>query len=59
MTGFRRLLSQLVSDWFLLALLALFPALYWLAPIPAQALPALVDWHTVSALAGLLVLSRG
>lgn len=59
MTRLRRLLSQLSRDWFLLVLLALFPFVFWLAPIPARDLPGLVDWKTVSALAGLLVLSRG
>lgn len=57
--SFRRMLTKLARDRFLLALLALFPLLFWLAPIPPGGLPGLVDWKTVSALAGLMVLSRG
>ena len=52
------MLRRLAQDWLLAVLLALFPLLLLIAPISARALPALVDWKTVSALAGLMVLSR-
>lgn len=55
----RQILMKFSRDWLLLALLALFPFLLWLAPAGSGALPGLVDWKTVSALAGLMVLSRG
>lgn len=53
-----RLLHRLSRDWLLLALLAGFPVVFIFAPPGLPELPALVDWKTVSALAGLMVLSR-
>ena len=53
-----RLLHRIAHDWLLLALLAAFPVLFWIVPLPLLELKALVDWKTVSALAGLMVLSR-
>ena len=58
MVLFQRLLSRLTEDLLLLALLLALLPLWWLADVPATALPALVDWRTVAALAGLMVLSR-
>jgi Na+/H+ antiporter NhaD/arsenite permease-like protein len=52
----RHMLSRLSEDMLLLVLLAALPPLLWLAPEPAL---AQVDWPTIAALAGLLVLSRG
>jgi Na+/H+ antiporter NhaD/arsenite permease-like protein len=55
----RRLLSRLGEDALLLALiLALLPLLV-LAPVTPEELPGLVDWNTIAALAGLMMLSRG
>ena len=60
MTGpMGRLLRHLARDWLLLALLVLFPLILTFAPTPATELHALVDWKTIAALAGLMVLSRG
>ena len=51
------------EEWLLATLLAALPLLMWLAPgTPAAVLPglpALVDWNTLAALTGLMVLSRG
>lgn len=55
----RELLSRLTHDWLLLVLLATFPLALWLAPWPKEGLVRLVDWKTISALAGLMILSRG
>lgn len=55
----RRVLFRVTEDYLLLALLLLFPALLWLKPTTPAGLLALVDWHTVAALAGLMLLSRG
>lgn len=52
----RRWLRQ---EWLLLILLALLPLLLWLVPVPPRTILAFVDWKTIGALAGLLVLSRG
>lgn len=53
-----RVLQRIAGDWLLLVLIVSFPLLFWAAPVPVEALPELVDWKTVSALAGLMVLSR-
>lgn len=53
------LLARLAGDWLLLCLLAAFPMVFWLAPVAGGDLAGLVDWKTVAALAGLMVLSRG
>ncbi|WP_202456075.1 SLC13 family permease [Frigidibacter albus] len=47
------------EEWLLLLLLALLPLLLWQVPTRPSALAALVDWKTIGALAGLMVLSRG
>ena len=54
----RRVLSRLTEDYLLLALLLLLPLLLGFKPTAASGLAALVDWHTVAALAGLMLLSR-
>ncbi|KKO45885.1 transporter [Arsukibacterium ikkense] len=54
----RRVLSRLTEDYLLLALLMPLPILLWLQPTAAPDVIALVDWHTVAALAGLMLLSR-
>ncbi len=54
----RTLLSRLREDYLLLALLLLLPVLLWLQPTAPAGIAALVDWHTVTALAGLMLLSR-
>ncbi len=54
-----QILNRIVRDGLLLALVAALPVLLWLAPVRLADLPPLVDWKTVSALAGLMVLSRG
>lgn len=55
----RLFLTRLGEDRLLLALLAGFAALLLIAPQRTTELPDLVDWRTIGALAGLLVLSRG
>ncbi len=59
MLWFRPVLTRLREELLLLALLIALPLLFWAAPLEAQALPRLVDWKTIAALAGLMVLSRG
>lgn len=54
-----RLLAWMRAEWLLVVLLAALPLLLWLVPRSSAALWALVDWKTVSALAGLMILSRG
>lgn len=54
----RRTLSRLTEDYLLLVLLLLLPLLLWLKPTTASGIVALVNWHTVTALAGLMLLSR-
>jgi Na+/H+ antiporter NhaD/arsenite permease-like protein len=51
--------AWLGAEWLLASLLCLVPVLIWAVPTPPLALGALVDWKTVAALAGLMVLSRG
>ncbi|MEX1212436.1 MAG: SLC13 family permease [Balneolaceae bacterium] len=59
MSLFRRVLGRLRKETLLLVLLLAFLPLFWLAPVSAHGLAALVDWKTIGALAGLMVLSRG
>ena len=47
------------EEWLLLLLLAALPVLLALVPTGPAGLVGLVDWKTVGALAGLMVLSRG
>lgn len=55
----RRGLQRLRREPLLAALLGLLASLVGWRPETASRLPALVGWHTLAALAGLLVLSRG
>lgn len=59
MSTVRIFVTRLVEDRLLLALLAALAVLLLLAPERIAELPGLVDWRTIAALAGLLVLSRG
>lgn len=59
MNALARLGHRLREDRLLLALLAALVPLVLLARPEAGALAALVDWHTIAALGGLMVLSRG
>jgi len=47
------------EEWLLVLLLALLPVMLWQVPTGPRAIVALVDWKTIGALAGLMVLSRG
>ncbi len=47
------------QEWLLVVLVLLLPPLLWLVPTGPVGLAALVDWKTIGALAGLMVLSRG
>ncbi|GGW66502.1 SLC13 family permease [Alishewanella tabrizica] len=58
MLQLRRVLSRLTEDYLLLALLLLLPLLLWFSPTTPSELLVLVDWQTVCALAGLMLLSR-
>lgn len=55
----RLFLTRLAEDRLLLALLAGFATLLLISPHRTAELPGLVDWRTIAALAGLMVLSRG
>ncbi|TQM93841.1 YbiR family transporter [Roseinatronobacter monicus] len=55
----RRIRAWLVAEWLLVILIGLLPVLLWAVPTPLGNLVDLVDWKTVAALAGLMVLSRG
>ncbi|WP_205311897.1 SLC13 family permease [Rheinheimera maricola] len=54
----RRVLSHITEDYLLLTLLLLLSVLLWFNPTTAVGLVALVDWHIIAALAGLMLLSR-
>ena len=54
-----QLLRTLGKDAFFLALLALLAVLTVLAPEQIPTYPALVDWPTIAALTGLLLLTKG
>ena len=58
MALFQRLLSRLAEDLLLLILLLALLPLWYLSDVEAAALLTLVDWRTVAALAGLMLLSR-
>ncbi len=46
------------DEWLLVLLLVLLPVLLWRVPTGPAGLAALVDWKTIGAIAGLMVLSR-
>ena len=54
-----RLVRWISAEWLLAVLVLAFPVLWWLVPTPPGGLARLVDWKTVAALAGLMILSRG
>ncbi|MCP1727664.1 Na+/H+ antiporter NhaD/arsenite permease-like protein [Natronospira proteinivora] len=56
---FRHLISRLSEDLLLLILLLAVVPLLWWNPVEWTAIPELVHWHTIAALAGLMVISRG
>ena len=51
-------LHNLKQDFFFWALLAICGALTLVAPRRIPEYPSLVDWHTIAALAGLLILTK-
>jgi len=51
--------QRLRGDWLFWSLLALVALLAPLDPRPVRAFSALVDWHTIALLVGLLILTRG
>lgn len=55
----RHLLSRVTEDVLLLVLLLALPLLLWFTPSSPGALLQLVDWPTITALAALMLLSRG
>jgi di/tricarboxylate transporter len=55
----RRLVDSLRQDGLFLLLLALLAGLSALAPARMARYPALVDWPTIAALTGLLLLTKG
>lgn len=55
----RRIQTWLAAEWLLGVLLGLLAIMLWLVPTTVPHLINLVDWKTVAALAGLMVLSRG
>ncbi|MGM0506067.1 MAG: SLC13 family permease [Bacteroidota bacterium] len=59
MSLFQRVRARLQDELLLFVLLIAFLPLVWLAPVSANDLPDLVDWKTIGALAGLMILSRG
>jgi len=59
MNFLRHIRAWLAAEWLLVILIILLPGLLWAVPAPLISLVDLVDWKTVAALAGLMVLSRG
>lgn len=55
----RQMLHRISEDYLLLALLLALPPLFALSPLSLSELPDLVDWPTLAALMGLMILSRG
>lgn len=55
----RALLDNLRGDRFFLILLAALCVLGVVAPMPIRGYPQLVDWSTIAALTGLLLLTKG
>ena len=58
-TSLQRIWTWLLAEWLLVILLGLLPVMLWVAPTALVDLVDLVDWKTIAALAGLMVLSRG
>lgn len=56
---FRPVLTRLREETMLIVLLLALAPLLWFAPISSSVIGTLVDWKTIGALAGLMVLSRG
>jgi len=56
--AYAKLTSRLREEKLLLGLLLAAPPLWVASQLPAAALPTLVDWSTIAALAGLMILSR-
>jgi len=59
MNTLRLIQTWLAAEWLLVLLTGLLPVMLWVVPTPPSGLVALVDWKTIGALAGLMVLSRG
>lgn len=59
MPSLRLMLSRLSEDLLLLVLMLALIPLLWQQPEQVPALPGFIDWHTLAALAGLMLLSRG
>lgn len=55
----RQLLNRVSEDYLLLALLLALPLLVATSSMRLADLPGLIDWSTLGALAGLMILSRG
>lgn len=55
----RYLITRITEDRLLLVLLLSLPPLLWWSPVAASELHQLVEWQTLAALTGLLLLSRG
>ena len=58
LASLRGLLRSLKQDTFFLVLLTALPVLAFVAPNPVASLPTLVDWPTIAALTGLLLLTK-
>ncbi|HET6599585.1 MAG TPA: SLC13 family permease [Burkholderiaceae bacterium] len=54
-----RSLHKLGTDGLFLFLLGVWIALIWIAPLPLADHASLVDWPTIGALTGLLILTKG
>ncbi|MDX3775000.1 SLC13 family permease [Chromatiaceae bacterium AAb-1] len=59
MPSLRLVLSRLSEDLLLLILMLALIPLLWRQPELVPELPGFIDWHTLTALAGLMLLSRG
>lgn len=59
MNSLLQIRAWLVAEWLLVILTGLLPVMLWAVPTALVDLAGLVDWKTVAALAGLMVLSRG
>ena len=59
LNALRGIFQGLRNDTFFLVLLAALGVLAFVAPNPIASFPALVDWPTIAALTGLLMLTKG